>query len=347
MPSRSVSAVIAEEMQSLAIATVERQYRIDSSLQRYGSKGRARCIEDTEYHLEFLIAALDAQSIGQFVDYCGWAKILLHSRGIDVSHLIENLRHLRWVLESKLAKTQFTTVSKYLEAGLNALPELPTDLPSRIPAERPFSDEANAYLNALLRFERQNAVDIVLKAASVNVSVKNIYRHIITPVQQEIGRLWQLGKITVAHEHYCTAATEIVMAELFRHLIQGPSRDVRMIAMCVEGERHCIAMKMFADLMTAEGWQVRYIGADTPSSSALRFISEENPDVVATSVTFCKNLSALQALVNEIRAHPGCARVKILIGGAATSNDVCKRVGADGYAECIGDAVEVANRLVA
>jgi MerR family transcriptional regulator, light-induced transcriptional regulator len=346
--NQSAAQVIADNMRDLASATVEREYRAHPELQRYGSRGRARCVEDSEFHLEFLIASLNAESVGQFVDYCGWAKVLLSHRGIDVSHLIDNLKHLRLVLRKKLSERQFALVSKHLRAGMDALPDLPNDLPSRIAPERPYSDLANSYLNALLKFDHQRASEIVLKSSSKGASVKDIYRHIITPAQHEIGRLWQLGKLTVVHEHYCTSATEIVMAELFRHLVpSSPSRERLLMAFCVEGERHCIALKMFSDLMSLEGWQVRYIGQDTPTSSAVRFICQEKPAVVAVSVTFAKSVRSLETLVKEIRANPDCGRAKILIGGSAASMDLCQRVGADGYAECIGDAVEVANRLAA
>jgi methanogenic corrinoid protein MtbC1 len=305
-------------------------------------------LEDVHYHLEFLVAAVDAESIAQFVDYCGWAKILLNSRGIEVSHLIDNLQHLRSALKSKLSRKHFAEVEKYLQAGIDALPDLPAELPSEIAAERPYADIANSYLNALLQFDRTRAVNIVLKESSKGTGVKDIYRHIITPAQQEIGRLWQLGKLTVVHEHYCTAATEIVMAELFRHLVPpGPARDLRLMAFCVEGERHCIGVKMLADLMMLEGWQVQYVGQDTPTSSVIRFVCEEKPAIVAVSVTVAKNIKSLESLIQALRANPACAAAKVMIGGRSASMELCKRIGADGYAQCIGDAVEVANRLIA
>jgi MerR family transcriptional regulator, light-induced transcriptional regulator len=345
---RDAAEVISDNLQMLATAAVESHYKSDPSLQRYGARGRARCIEDAEFHLEFLLSALAAESIGQFVDYCGWAKILLHNGGIDVAHLADNLQHLSTALKRKLSKQQFSIVEEYLQAGIDALPDLPTDLPSQIGPDRPYSQQANAYLKALLRFDRTEASNIVLKESSKGTSVKDIYRHIITPVQQEIGRLWQLGKLTVVHEHYCTAATEIVMAELFRHLVpQGAQRELRLLAFCVEGERHCIGIKMFADLMSLEGWRVEYAGQDTPTSSVLRFICQEKPAVVAVSVTFAKNVRSLQTLIKAIRENPGCSGVKILIAGRAASMDLCKRLGADGYAQCVGDGVEVANRLIA
>lgn len=345
--TRSASEVISENMQALASASVESHYSSDPSLKPYGAVGRVRCKEDAHYHLEFLLAALDADSVAQFVDYCGWAKILLHNRGIDVSHLIENLQHLYSTLKSKLSRKQFSQVAEYLQAGIDALPDLPADLPSHIAAERPYAHTANAYLNALLRFDRNRAAEIVLKESSRGTSIKDIYRHIITPAQQEIGRLWQLGKLTVVHEHYCTAATEIVMAELFRHVVPpGPLRELRLVAFCVEGERHCIGLKMFADLMTLEGWKVQYVGQDTPTSSVLRFITEEKPAVVAVSISVAKNVRSLARLIRTLRQHPECAAVKVMIGGRSASKELCQRVGADGYAESIGDAVEVANRLI-
>jgi methanogenic corrinoid protein MtbC1 len=247
-------------MREIAVATVEREYRAHPELRRYGNRGWAHCVEDCEYHLEFLVAALNAGSVNEFVDYCGWAKILLLHRAINLSHLIANLKHLKSILKKKLSPRQFALVSDYLQSGIDALPDLPSDLPSRIARERPYSDVANSYLNALLKFDRTRAAEIVLKTSSRGATVKDIYRHIITPAQQEVGRLWQLGQLTVAHEHYCTAATEIVMAELFRHLVPpSPQRERLLISFCVEGERHCIALKMFSDLMSLEGWQVLYM----------------------------------------------------------------------------------------
>ena len=35
------------------------------------------------------------------------------------------------------------------------------------------------------------------------------------PVQHEIGRLWQINHISVAHEHYCTSVTQMIMSELY------------------------------------------------------------------------------------------------------------------------------------
>jgi methanogenic corrinoid protein MtbC1 len=346
--ARSAADAISDGIQDFAAAVVDRQYKSQPDLRRYGMRGRARCVEDTEYHLEFLIEALNAGSIRQFVDYCAWAKILLSSRGIGLSDLAENFNHIHAVLKSKLTEPPFVLANAYVLAGLEALPQLPTELPPFISSDRPFADIANAYLQAMLLLDRKRASEIVLKASASGVSVKDIYRNVITPAQHEVGRLWQTGQLTVAHEHYCTAATEIVMAELFRQLvIPSPPHKRRIMCFCVEGERHCVGLKMFADLMSLEGWDSTYIGQDTPTSSAIQFISREKPRVIAVSVTFMKNVRSLENLIRKLRDRPEGESTKVLIGGRATSSELCRRVGADGFAENIGEAVEVANRMVA
>lgn len=64
-----------DALPDLASAATESHYRSEQSFERYGARGHARCVEDAQYHLGFLLVALEAESITQFIDYCGWAKI--------------------------------------------------------------------------------------------------------------------------------------------------------------------------------------------------------------------------------------------------------------------------------
>ena len=52
---------------------------------KYGAYGRRRCVEDSEFHLSFLAAAIDANLDSIFYDYVAWAKTVLASRGIATS----------------------------------------------------------------------------------------------------------------------------------------------------------------------------------------------------------------------------------------------------------------------
>ena len=47
---------------------------------------------------------------------------------------------------------------------------------------------------------------------------------------REVGRLWQMNQISVAQEHYCTAATQLIMSQLYPYIFSGERRNRTLIA---------------------------------------------------------------------------------------------------------------------
>src|SRR6185369_5232827 len=104
-------------------------------------------------------------------------------------------------------------VAACVDAALRVLPKAPTDLPSFLDGEDALDGLARQYLQTLLRAERHEATRLVLDAVKAGVGVGDIYLQVFQRCQREVGRLWQLKRITVAQEHYCTAATQLAMSQ--------------------------------------------------------------------------------------------------------------------------------------
>jgi len=62
---------------------------------------RARCLEDTEHHLEQLIAALEIEDPDEFVQYVAWVGELLAARGISAADVRTNLETIADVLRDR------------------------------------------------------------------------------------------------------------------------------------------------------------------------------------------------------------------------------------------------------
>ena len=60
------------------------------------------------------------------------------------------------------------------------------------------------------------------------------------------------------------------MRAAIHRLLADARADVRGIAVlaCAPGEHHEIGLLMLAILLRADGWQVAYLGADTPMADA-------------------------------------------------------------------------------
>jgi methanogenic corrinoid protein MtbC1 len=203
------------------------------------------------------------------------------------------------------------------------------------------SKEARNYLESLLKADRVTAGKIVRNAVENGIDIKDIYIYIFQASQHEIGRLWQTNQINVAQEHYCTAATQVIMAQLYPYIFRNAKNGHRLIAACVNGELHELGIRMVADFFEMEGWDTYYLGANTPVKSLLESISQYEAEVLCISATINFNISAAADLVVAVRHSADASRVKILAGGRPFNidADLWSKIGADGYALDARDAV--------
>src|SRR6478609_6215867 len=124
---REVGQALEAQRRALAEAVVTRQYQLQPGLrQRYGEGGRDKCVQDTEYHLAYLAAAVTYSSPALFCDYIAWAKTVLAAHGVGPEDVAANLVCLRDVLGERLPGETGEAVSLYLETAVRTLPASPT-----------------------------------------------------------------------------------------------------------------------------------------------------------------------------------------------------------------------------
>ncbi len=346
---RETGEFLNAQRRALAEAVVSRQYERQPELRdRYGERGQAKCVQDTEYHLAYLAAAVTYSSPALFADYVAWAKAVLAAFGVGPDDVERNLDCLRDVLRERLPGELREAVTPYLDAALRALPEAPTDLPSFLDGEGPLNGLARQYLQALLRAERHEASRLVLDAVRAGVAVGDLYLQVFQRCQREVGRLWQLKQITVAQEHYCTAATQLTMSQLYPYLFALPKKGRRLVAASVGGELHELGLRVVTDLFEADGWDTLYLAANLPAGAVTEAVERHRPDLLLVSVTMAYHLPRVEQLIAQVRSSDVGQGVKVLVGGYPfnVGPDLWQRVGADGHARDGNEALEVAARLV-
>jgi methanogenic corrinoid protein MtbC1 len=354
-PSRSAtlhataSDWLLHNLETVASAVTAKLFIVNSELNRkYGERGRTKCLEDTKFHLLYLSEAVAAGSHSLFENYVGWAKVMLQSRGIGVADLSSNLEVIAEVLREHAPPAFQRLVTQPIRSAIAVLPTQPDTVPTFLDASNPFADLANEYLSRLLVLNREDGFSLISRRLDSGLTVKDLLEYVVKPVQHEVGRLWQDNRITVVQEHYCTAANDILLSGL-RHKARGIQRSVRALAICAQNEQHCLGLKMFADLLQADGWRVAFAGPNCPTAEVLKQISDTEPDLVAISSTTPLSLGHARELVNKIRTMPSRAVPAILLGGAVLSSnpEVCDTIEADAYGRTLSEGLDAANRLAA
>lgn len=348
-PYRQAGILLNEQRMTLSEAIVAKQYERQPEVwERYGEEGRKISIRDQAYHLQFLAEAIFAQDPSLFTDYVNWARELFASINLPESGMMVALECTREALRESLSSDFAAITDAYLTVSLDVMQRAIPHTTEYIGTSGPLNTLARQYIDALIRGDRRQANQIILNAVDGGTSVKEVYLGVFQPAQYEIGRLWMTNRISVAQEHFCTAATQLIMSQLYPQIFSTERVGRRLVATCVGGELHEIGVRMVADFFEMAGWDTYYLGANTPGTTIVRMIADQQPDVLGISATMTFHLRLVEDLIGKIRQADPDSTVKILVGGYPFNRhpDLWEHIGADGYSSNAQGAIELANSLI-
>jgi methanogenic corrinoid protein MtbC1 len=305
-----------------------KQFKIDNKLDSELSERRKRLMmQDIYYNIDALDSAVENNSEKIMDNYTNWLMGLLTYRMKDIG--TERVKHQM--------KTHFEILKETLKEEVedeNYVKKAEKNIDNSIKIVKNFKlkdvnylDEsehreiAEKYLKSLLNKEKRKSSNIILDAVKKGISIEDIYLQIFNPVMKEVGNLWYKNKITVDKEHYATAVTQGVMAQLYSRIFSTPRNGKTMVALCVGNELHEMGIRMLCDLFELKGWDTVYLGAAVPKESIISSLEEYNPDLLLLSVTMPNYLEDCREILEEVRKRNSYSDIKLAVGGRAFDLD--------------------------
>ncbi len=348
--SKSLSDYIKTNSEVFSQNMVGRQYAMQPGVwEKYGPSGYQKSLQDAKYHLSFLIEALMLESPDILTNYIEWLSVIFQAIKLPDDALKLSTILMGEVIKENAPADLLSTLDEYIAAAITTL-EAPVKIPSTfLKPGSLFLTLAEGYLQALLKWDRQAANKLIVDAAANGVPLENIYVNIFEPVQKEVGRLWQLNRLSVAQEHFCSATTQSIMGQFYPKLFATPKNGRTMVATCVSRELHEMGIRMVADVFELHGWSTYYLGANTPKESILTTLKEQQAEVLCISTTMGFQLEQARELISSVRTSSMSDKVMILVGGYPFNlvPDLWQKVKADGYAADAISAVELASKKLA
>ncbi|GAB1481542.1 B12-binding domain-containing protein [Treponema sp.] len=336
---------IEESRLLLSKVILEESYKAAPGFwEHFGEEGKQKAYKDIGYHLDYLVEALRFDSPELFSAYSNW--LAGHFEGLKfpqdkLSQTLTALCHgLDSVLDADLAKRAIAVVKGQSSSTENA--------GSSFGSTVTLQEEAVQYLDALLKGDRAKASSQIMQLVESGMPIKSIYIDIFQASQLEIGRLWLTGSISVAQEHFCTAATQTIISQLYPIIFSGRRNGKSLVAASVSGELHELGIRMVADFFELEGWASYYLGANVPPRGIVAALQERKASVLCLSTTMVFNLPELDAIIQLVRKTFNKNEVKIIVGGAPfnVSPGLWEKVGADGFAHSAEEAVDEVTALL-
>lgn len=193
------------------------------------------------------------------------------------------------------------------------------------------------YLAAILDPDPARAREVVRAAVREGMGIEAAYAEVLGPAMVQIGRLWERGAISVAHEHLATEVAGSLVSEIAARIEPAPPTGRLAIVCCSPEELHCLGGQMLTGLLEAAGWEVLFLGTTLPLQDLVALAEDEAADVIALSTTMPHNLprvaDAIRA-VQELEEPP-----LVIVGGQAyLGREDAERVGADAWAQSAVEA---------
>jgi MerR family transcriptional regulator, light-induced transcriptional regulator len=179
------------------------------------------------------------------------------------------------------------------------------------------------------------AAQATLDRLFATVSIEFAITEVVIPYLHDLGERWAAGAVTVAQEHF---ASNLVRARLLA-LAQdwGTGGHATAVAACLPGEAHDLGLIMLGLLLARRGWQVTFLGADTPIDSLHQTVRDLRPTLVILATYDAAVFHAHAAAIAGVAAT---ARVAVM--APVADGDITSR-----GAEATGDDIPAAAAALA
>jgi methanogenic corrinoid protein MtbC1 len=201
------------------------------------------------------------------------------------------------------------------------------------------------FLTLLLHGDNRGCLKLVEQSILTVDDLKHFYLYVVWPAMCKIGQLWESNQISVAEEHLATAIVGRVMAALYPRFARFTVTRGKAVVSAGPNEFHEIGARMVADFMELDGWDVTYLGANTPAGQILDILKRVKPFTVALSVATVFNLDSARQVIQMINEDRETGDIKVMVGGRAFKgmSQLWRDIGADGFAADADSAVFVCN----
>ena len=203
-----------------------------------------------------------------------------------------------------------------------------------------------AYFDAVMTGDRRAAWDTLREEVDQVEGLVPLFEEIVRPAMYEVGVRWERGEINPAIEHRATATALMALAALQMHLPPTTAFRGRAIVTAAPNEFHELGGHIVAMALEQDGWQVGYLGANTPAEDLLALVRQNRPRLLAISVSMAYNLDAAATTITQLRADPDSASTRVMVGGLAFREipEFALSLGADAAPGSLQDAVDVARQ---
>ncbi|MBN1605266.1 MAG: cobalamin-dependent protein [Polyangiaceae bacterium] len=321
------------------------QVRPDSS-QLIGPNPLATAFDNHANHWRFMSNVFRLNNMQLLARVLPWVYRVYRARGFSLDYFPFVLKSFQEAVLAELGPELAAPIAAVYERVLElheTTAALAESEGKEAPAEAVWLTRSQAFCEALLAADGRRVYALSERWVKTTSDIVDFLQIVVTGAMIEIGRRWERNEISVAQEHLASSLVNRVMASLYPRIVRVVPHRGSALVSCAANEFHEIGSRILADLLELDGWDVQYLGTNTPITELIDWLKVRPVCFVALSVAMPFNLHQATEAISQIRKlEPSVP--KILLGGRAFSlaPSLWRDVGGDAYCPTAEAGVAVA-----
>jgi trimethylamine corrinoid protein len=203
--------------------------------------------------------------------------------------------------------------------------------------------------DAVLKGDRDRALELAGRVVAGECDALTAIEKGFSAGIRAAGDLWEKGEYFLPELAFSAevmkAAMEVIRPVLMETEQERKNSRTAVIG-TVQGDIHDIGKSLVSTLLTANGFNVIDLGADVPHQRFIDEVKAHNANLVCMSALLTTTMTGQSLVVKRLADEGLRSDVRVLVGGAPTSENWARQIGADAYASDAVHAVRVAKELL-
>jgi 5-methyltetrahydrofolate--homocysteine methyltransferase len=182
-------------------------------------------------------------------------------------------------------------------------------------------------------YEGQPAVtELVEQALAEGIGPSEILIDGLTQSMTEVGEKFEKGEYLIPDMLAAAEAVGAGMDILTPHLLSaGVKSKGKFVIATVAGDLHDIGKNIVAIMLKGAGYEVIDLGVDVPADRIVAAVKEHNAPFLGLSALLTTTMRNMKEVIEQLQGEGLKDKVKVCIGGAPTSDEFAREIGADAY----------------
>lgn len=203
----------------------------------------------------------------------------------------------------------------------------------------------DAIKQAVIEGEKDIIVGLVVQALQEGKTGNEITEKGLTAAMTEIGEDFGSGRMFLP-QVLLSAETMRAAFDKLKELIPASAEADKgtFVIATVKGDVHDLGKNITGALLANSGFKVIDLGKDVEADTIVETAIQQDADIVGLAALMTTTMPQIDKVIDKLREAG--ARAKVMIGGAAVTQDYADSCGADAYAADGVKAVKLAKQIV-